>query len=370
MEKRIKANSMRIILLGIVMICLLLFGCQPPAAEEKDKTEREVPVEIMEIKSKKVEQNLPLTGILHPINSVDLIAEVSGEIEKIKKELGESVSTTDTLAYIDDIIPLSQYKQAQSQYMSAINNLEIARKNLASDKTLFQNKDISQIALDNSVLAVKSAEAQKLSAAAALEIAKKSYYDTRITSPIKGIIARKHFDIGAMINIGSPLYRVVDISKLKLEVFVPQAYVNRVHKGSAATIKVAALSNMVFNGKVVRISPQADEISGGYLVEIEVTNTPSSLLKGGMTADISLLMESLEDQIVVPDYSLVSRNGERFVYVVNKDRAKLTRVIVKEILGTNAVLMSGIKAGDKIVTVGMKNLGINTKIKVETAKKK
>ena len=112
----------RIILPLIVCICILtvVSSCgnrqsEPKAAdntqpEEQVSTKQEnaIPVEALIVKSKTVEQNIPLTGVLKPIHMVDIVAEVSGKVTKIHKELGDPVTTRDTLAVIDDKIPLSQ----------------------------------------------------------------------------------------------------------------------------------------------------------------------------------------------------------------------------------------------------------------------
>ena len=125
-----------------------------------------------------MEQNFPMTALFKPLHQVDVLAEVSGEIKEIIKNLGDMVTSRDTLAFIDDLIPYNQYRQANAQVLSAENNLKIARLNLKSDKELFENGDISNLAYENSALAVLTAEANHLSALASLSLVEKSYRDT------------------------------------------------------------------------------------------------------------------------------------------------------------------------------------------------
>ena len=145
-----------------------------------EKSGQSIAVEALVIKPRTIEQNIPLTGVLKPLHSVDIVAEVSGKVQKIYKKLGNSVTQRDTLAIIDDKVPLSNYRQAKSQVLSAENNLKIAELNLKSDEELFKSGDISQLAYENSQLAVKSAEANRLSALASLSLLEKNYKDTRI----------------------------------------------------------------------------------------------------------------------------------------------------------------------------------------------
>nr|MBC8180861.1 hypothetical protein [candidate division KSB1 bacterium] len=149
----------------ILILLLNLNSCGNKPVDEKAvdnatedskpvKNNQTIPVEALIIKPKKLEQNIPLTGILKPIHEVDIFAEVSGKVEVINKKLGDAVTTRDTLAVIDEKIPLSNYRQAKSQVLTADNNLKIAKLNLKSDEELFKNGDISELAYENSKLAV------------------------------------------------------------------------------------------------------------------------------------------------------------------------------------------------------------------------
>lgn len=355
----------------IILSFFALLSCEENDSVDKDNSSGveenklgAIPVEAITISEKLIEQKLPLTGILKPNNSVDLIAEVSGKVKSINKELGDFVSANQTLAIIDDVIPESQYKQAEAQVQSTQSLLKISELNLNSDKILFENGDISELEYNSSQSNFNNNEAQHLSAKAALSAAKKSYDDTRIKSPISGFVARKNIEFGTMVPMGAVVYRVVDLSKLKLIVYIPQEIINRVNIGDKAHVKVSALNGQIYNGTVKRISPQADEATGGFMVEILVTNSDGRI-KGGMTAKIELLIEKEQKVLSIPDYALVSRNGDNFVYRINNNYAELVKIELGETIGENVIIESGLSEGDKIVTVGMKNLGIKTRVNIE-----
>jgi len=329
----------------------------------REDTSTDIPVEAMVVKETRVEQKLPLTGVLEPNNSVDIVAEVSGKVIGIKKELGDYVSAANTLVLIDDIIPQSQLKQAEAQVLSTENNLKILKSNLQSDKILFDNKDISELEYQNSQLTVSNAEAQYLSALAVLSAAQKTFDDTKIKSPISGFISRKNIDFGSMVSMGTVVYRVVDLSVLKLKVSLPQVLINKVKLEDKAQVSVSAI-NEEFNGKVKRISPQANEATGGFNIEIHIANIQNKI-KAGMTAKIELTLSKNENVLAIPDYAVVSKNDNKYVYKINGEFAELIKIKTGESVGENIIIEEGIATGDKIVTVGMKNLGLKTKIKVE-----
>jgi RND family efflux transporter MFP subunit len=332
---------------------------------DKTDTEKIVPIEAMIVKKKSMERTLSLTGALEPVHAVDIVSEVSGKVKKINKKLGSYVTSTDVLSIIDDKIPLSQYEQAKAQVLMAENNLNIAQLNLKSDRELFNNGDISQLAFENSKLAVKTAEANLLSAKANLSLMEKTYQDTRIKSPISGLISREYIELGMMVNPNTPLYQVVDLKELKMSVGIPQDIIQSVNKNSKATITISALNNEKFPAEVRFISPHADVTTGSFTIIIYVTNTDDMRIRGGMTAKVDLLLENIGKQLAVPDYAVIAKNAHHIVYKYESGKAKSKDVILGPTFGNNIVITEGISEGDTIVVTGMKNLGVDTRVVIE-----
>jgi len=73
-----------------------------------------------------------------------------------------------------------------------------------------------------------------------------------------------------------------------------------------------------------------------------------------------------QEKLAIPENALVSRNGERYAYRIEGDRARLTPVVVTEVMGAHAVIGEGLAEGDTVVVVGMKNLGVETLVSIET----
>lgn len=324
-----------------------------------------IPVEGLVVKSRDIQKDISLSGLLNPKNSVDLVAEVSGKIMKINKKLGDSVNKSDILALIDDVIPLNNFKQAKSQVLSAENNLNITKLNLLSDEELYQSGDISKLEYENSLLSVKTAEANHLSALATLSVLEKSYNDTKVKSPINGYISRKYIDLGTMVTPNALLYRVVDISSLKIDVGVSQKMVSHIKPGMKASVEISALSDEVFTGHIKYISPQADESTGSFTVEIYVDNTRDRKIKAGMTAKVEIAIFRQKEQILVPDYALITRNDSSFVYVISDGIAKLTSIKIRDNFDAFCSIDDGIAVGDTIVVVGLKNLNDKTPVWIE-----
>ncbi|MCK5033366.1 MAG: efflux RND transporter periplasmic adaptor subunit [Calditrichia bacterium] len=335
--------------------------------EEETNT---IPVEAYVVKKDKVEEKLPFTAILKPLHSVDIVSEATGKVIKINKELGSSVSKNEILAIIDDVVAKSNYEQAKAQVLTTKNNLKIAELNLKSDKQLFENSDISQLEYNNSELTVKTAEANHLAALANQNFMQKQFQDTRLVSPIKGVVARKFVELGSMVNPSMTVYRVVDLTVLKLEVGVPQSFISNIEIGGEAEVTITALKNKIYLGFVKYISPQADETTGAFMTEIHVKNTVDKIIKAGMSSKVNLVLKSKDKQLIIPNHALITKNGEKYIYKIVKNIAKLVPVTTGDSYGSNAVIEKGLAEGDTIVVVGMKNLGIETKVWIETINNK
>lgn len=350
----------------VLLAVLLIVSCnENNNASGSVQKEIIVPVETKLISKQNVEETIGYTGVIESQNAVDLIAEVSGKIIKVNKKLGDYIACGDVIAVIDDRIPAANLKQAEAHCLAAENNLNIAKKNYKSDQELFENGDISKLAFDNSELNVKSAEANLLAAKAQFSLMKKNYDDTRITSPVPGNIARENVTLGTMVNIGTPVHRVVDLSNLKVKIGIPQNIIPRVRKGAAAEVTVSSINNAKCRGSISFISPQADENSGTFLVEVNLKNPGNMNIRAGMTADVNLFIQSPGNEVVVPLSSIVQRDNKPFVYKVEGNKAKLTQVVLGDNIGHSVIVKEGLKEQDKIVITGMKNLGVDTKIKIE-----
>lgn len=362
--------------LFFILIMILICSCSQSESSANQKLQSEanfnkdisksIPVEAYIVKRGKIQEKLPFTAIIKPSRSVDIICESTGKIIKINKELGSKVNKSQNLAVIDDIVAKSNFEQAKAQVLTAQNNLKIAELNLASDKQLFENGDISKLQYDNSELAVKSAEANHLAALANQKFAQKQFEDTRIISPINGMIARKYIELGSMVNPSMPVYRVVDLNELKLEVGIPQSHISHVEVGNEAEVIITGMKNQIFKGFVKHISPQADENTGSFTAEIFLKNTNDLSIKAGMTAKVNLLLKTKEQQLNLPNHAIVTKNDNHYVYKINNNVAKIIPVSIGEDYVSKYVIEEGIEEGDTIVVVGMKNLGVETKVSIET----
>jgi uncharacterized Rossmann fold enzyme len=89
-------------------------------------------------------------------------------------------------------------------------------------------------------------------------------------------------------------------------------------------------------------------------------------IRAGMTASVALAISHKDEQLSIPNYALVSKNGDQYVYIVKNNFAELTKIETGQSIGYNTIVNFGLTDGDTVVVVGMKNLGEKTSVFIET----
>ena len=195
--------------------------------------------------------------------------------------------------------------------------------------------------------------------AAAAELSRKRLADTRLGSPISGIIARRAIEVGTTVAPGQPVFTIVDLDPVRVRVGVPEADVGRITEGAAATVRVPAL-DAAFAGRVSLIGVVADPATRSYTVEISVPN-PARRLRAGMVAEATIANGETRSAIVVPATAVVHDggvNGTTNVYVLDPDgiRVHARRVTTGAAHGDSLEITSGIASDERIVVAGQRRL--------------
>jgi membrane fusion protein (multidrug efflux system) len=216
--------------------------------------------------------------------------------------------------------------------------------------------------VDAAVAAVASATAQVKTAESRLA---KSF----ITSPMDGVVAQRGVSVGDRVeNMGSsdPLFRIVDNRLLDLTVSVPSSYLSRVRVGQPLQFSTDALPGRTFTGKVMFINPAIDVASRSAKVVAEVAND-GNLLRGGSFVKGRIIVATRTGVLQVPREALLNWNVEQQtadVFVVRGDQVEKRVVTVGTAGGAAVEVISGLQAGDQVVTRGGFALGQNDRVAV------
>ena len=290
-------------------------------------------------------------GTFAPSQELSFPSEISGRIVRVLVDEGDYVRVGQTVATIkkDAIeVDLTQAK----------NNLQNAIIDNQRYENAFKTGGVTKQQLDNSRLQLKNARA-------AVDAQGLRVNDTNVKATISGVINKRHIEPGSVVAPGTPLFDIVNVSKLKLQVTVTENEIVNLRVGQNVKVTASVFPDQEFVGRISFIAPKADA-SLNFPVEIEVSNNAG--LKAGMYG--SAIFSTSDDvdagknMLVIPANAFVNGISSNQVFVVENNTAKLTKVVVGKTVGTNVEVISGIKEGTEVVTTGQINLTNGTKVKV------
>lgn len=270
------------------------------------------------------------TGTVNAVTTVLVGTQASGTIKQLYADFNSPVKKGQVIAQIDPATFESQVDQAKANLMSARANLEKAEASLADAKrTLDRNRDLffknliaksdvdtAETNYETAKAGVNSAKAQVSLSEAALRTALTNLGYTRILSPVDGIIVSRNVDIGQTVaaSFQTPtLFTIAqDLTKMQIDANVDEADIGRIKVGQQADFTVDAYPDTAFKGTVsqVRNAPITVQNVVTYDVVIKVDNREGKL-KPGMTANVSIIIESKNGILKVPNAALRFRFSEK-----------------------------------------------------------
>ncbi len=249
------------------------------------------------------------TGTLEAMTTVQVGSQVSGTISALYADFNSLVKKGQLIAQLDPTFLKAQVAQAQADFESAKASTDLSKKEYERSLSLFQKNMISESEKDNSLNKYELAQAQEKSAQASMDRVKTNLDYATITSPIDGVVISRDVDVGQTVaaSLQAPtLFTIAkDLTRMKVKASIDEADIGKIKEGQEVIFTVDAYPEQNFKGKVsqIRLSPEVVQNVVSYDVIIEVSN-PDLLLKPGMTANVTVLVDQREDILKVPSSAL------------------------------------------------------------------
>ncbi len=356
-----------------------------PAAGAKKKGGggRVVSVDLASADIGQVREVLLLTGALKAKESVDVVAKVTGRLEKMYFQVGDRVTKGALVAELEDDEIQQRVRRAEASIaVSAANvtqrqaELSNLNANLERGKQLFdegllspQEFDQQKTSLAMVEAQVQLAEAQMQQSEAELRELNIQLAQTKIYAPLSGDVAERFVDAGALLGPSTPILRIVNLATMVSQGNVPERNVGKLRVGNEAEVRVDALPDQVFRGRVARIAPVLDAATRSALIEIDILN-PRRTLKAEMFARINLDLGTMREATLIPRDGLVYRGTQPGVYVVdgNQPDRPVFRAIETGMTREDEVeVLANLDPGTKIVGRGATMLRDGDRIAVAGA---
>ncbi|MCC7341944.1 MAG: efflux RND transporter periplasmic adaptor subunit [Bryobacterales bacterium] len=343
---------------------------KPAASESKGKAGgptdiRTVTVETTESRMGQIRERLALTGALKPKEQVDVTPKAAGRVVKLLVNVGDTVSKDTLIAELEDDELQQQVNRAKASIAVAGASLSQreaeqanAKLNLQRAETLLKDGLIPRQQFETEktsvqVLAaqVELARAQEKQAEAELRELMIRLEQTKVYAPINGQVSMRNVDVGALVGPSTPIVQIVNIKTLVTSTSVPESDVAKMRVGTEATIRVDALPDLPFAGRVARISPVLDPSTRAATVEIEIPN-PNMQLRAEMFVRVEMNLQTSRDAVIIPRQSLVYRGDSSGVYVVDKGQQTFRFIETGLTQEDNVEVLSNLAPGTVVVAKG------------------
>lgn len=315
-------------------------------AKQVDK----INVNVVPAKYEKIDTDYSANGTFLPKQETNQSADISGRVVSVLVKEGSRVAAGQVLATI-------KKDAIEVDVTQARNNLQNAIIDNQRYENAYKTGGVTKQQVDNSRLQLKNAQA-------AVRAQGVRVNDASIRAGISGTINKKMVEPGAVVAPGTPLFEIVNINSLKLSVLVDESQVGRIQVGQTVSINVNVLPEETFSGKITFIAPKSDA-SLNFPVEIEVAN--AGQLKAGMYATATFKTNygaETQNLLIVPAEAFVNGVSSGQLFIVDKGTAKMVNVTVGKIYGDKVQILSGLKAGDQVITSGQINLDNGSKINI------
>jgi HlyD family secretion protein len=344
------------------------------------------------------------TGKIEPITKVDIKSKANGIIEHLRVDVDTVVQPGQILAELDKENLTARLREARANLEAAAaareaaiaqlrkNEIEaefpdvaFARRNHERAQQLAEQKLVSQSQLDEAKSSLEQAEnrqraaggqlviararvteatANVAQARAAVERAEEELANATIRAPIRGTVLSRDVEVGSpvssILNLGANATLVMtigDIERVFVRGKVDEADIGRVRLGQQARITTETFRDKTFEGRVTEISPIGVEKDNVTTFQVEVSiDNPGKELKANMSANAEVILEQFPDSLLIPEAAVVfDAQKNAFVDVVDpgaKNGRRRVPVKVGVGNGTRMQVLSGLKAGDRIVLPG------------------
>jgi RND family efflux transporter MFP subunit len=376
----------RSIFIRVVLgLALLTCGCQNSDSEEKitppgSKIVEPPTVKVITVKRGDISVPLVATGTIFPEYESKIGPKISGTIERVYVDEGDTVQKGQPLVQLDQQNLLIAVRQGQAAVRVAeaqLKEAEVKGENLKKEKErlshLLTKNVISQQKYDDidtaysmAVTRMEVIRAQILSSRENLAMAEQKLSDTVIIAPFSGLIVKRFINQGEFVSTmpPSPLFLMMNIDKVKTEIGLPEIHIARIHIGNPVDVTVDTYPGSIFKGTVSTINPMVDPVSRAFTVKVEIRNK-GHRLKPGMFARVTIYPAIHKGALIVPFKSVMKREGMTVVFVIEDTTVRLRTVTAGITNEQEIEVIDGVQEGEEVVIEGHYGMADNTTVRVE-----
>lgn len=281
---------------------------------------------------------------------------MGGQVKALYIKQGDVVRRGQVVLKLDDAIASQQVASARQQTEGVKVQLELAKDLYKRQKNLWEQGIGTEVQLLNAKNAVDGLENQLKLANEGIKLAQEQLNQSTVISDVSGVADIVNIKVGEMFQgatAAGPQIRIVNNSRLKAVVQVPENYIASIKKGTPVVIEVTDV-NKTFNSTISFVGQTINSSSRAITAEAKIPSDPS--LKPNQLATIKIRDYAANNALVIPMTTIQNDEKGKYVFVMvsekGKQIAKKKMITVGEIYGEQIEVKSGLNAGEVLITQG------------------
>ncbi len=336
---------------------LALAGCSEQRTEIS--TNIEVPVSVEDIDFKSIEEYVSVTGTVEAIKDYTVTSEAAGYYRKAMNPrtnrpfmLGDRINADDIIVHIDN-----PEQENSIRIESLALNLEISQSEYEKQQSLYEKGGVT-------LRELKTAERSFIEAKFSYENAEFQLAKLQVKAPFTGIIVTlPHYTEGVRINSGTEIARIMDYSKLHMNISIAGKMLGRIEIGQPVRVTNYTMPDKTLNGRITQYSPALDPDTRTFSATVEIDN-PDLTLRPGMFVKADIIVDRSEETIVISKGIILARRNSRTVFVVDRGFARERRITAGIENPDSVEVVQGLTKGERIVISGFETLRDGSRVKI------
>lgn len=327
---------------GMITVPLLSNANTNEAVEAT--SQNSVPVTVTSVKEHQIPSQVTDVGKLHAIDYAELTFKTNGQLKNIYFADGANVKKGDVIANLENTQATAELDKAKSNLKIAQNKLNRTTDLLKKQPDALSKQDFEELEEQ-----VRLATADLLQKQSILD-------DYKIVAPFSGQLSSFTLSVGSNISSSTALVNLVNLDPIEVQYSLGQEMIGKINTEQKVTISVEAYPDQEFEGQVTYVAPSVDANSGRISVFARIKNADRKLAPG-MFTNITHHLDQNQSVLAVPQNSVFAKNEQRFVWVIENNKAIQKQVQLGKNMNNGMVaITNGLVADEQVVATGQQKL--------------
>jgi len=304
-------------------------------------------LQVASVQYREVEQTYSVEGLVEATRQSTVSAQISGRIKEINFDVGSRVNKGQVILRIDERETAQALASSNAQVLQAQATLQNAKANYERSKQLFEQKFISQSALDKAQADYQVARAQAAASEAGVGQASLAHGYSAVVAPYSGVVAARLVEVGEMVTPGKPMMVGFDPAEMRVVVSVPQYKLSEIGPNPKVVVEMPSLNRWVKAASTI-VQPLADARTHSTQVRVYLPKDEQGVYPGMFVRAHFVVGKA--NKLVIPLSAILRRSEVVAVYVVDeKGGVKLRQVRLGETTANGSVeVLAGLNPGEKV----------------------